>query len=179
MEEIILVDEADRPVGFLEKITAHRDGGKLHRAFSIFIMNSAGELLLQRRANGCYHFAGFWTNSCCGHPRRGESVDEAAHRRLAEELGFDVPLREVFSFVYTAHDANSGLTEREYDHVLFGVSDGQPRPCADWVTEVKWARTADISLDLSRSPGDYTPWFHIAYPRFLEFLPPTALNAMS
>ena len=87
MEEVILVDESDREIGYAEKLAAHRDGGQLHRAFSIFIFNERGEMLLQKRASGKYHFGGLWTNACCSHPRRGEELADAVHRRLREELG--------------------------------------------------------------------------------------------
>ena len=100
MEQVILVDERDRALGVEEKLRAHRDGGMLHRAFSIFIRDPAGRVLLQLRSRRKYHFGGLWTNACCGHPRPGEATDRAAHRRLREELGFDVPLSEVSAFVY-------------------------------------------------------------------------------
>lgn len=104
MEQVILVDERDRALGVEEKLRAHRDGGMLHRAFSIFIRDPAGRVLLQLRSRRKYHFGGLWTNACCGHPRPGEATDRAAHRRLREELGFDVPLSEVSAFVYRAED---------------------------------------------------------------------------
>src|SRR4051794_23646258 len=135
-DELILVDEHDNPVGYSAKLAAHENGGRLHRAFSIFIFNSRGEMLLQRRAAGKYHFGGLWTNACCSHPRRGESTVDAAHKRLREELGLDTDLREIFSFTYRATDSVSGLTEHEFDHVFVGRFDGTPLPNAgeidDW-----------------------------------------------
>src|SRR5262245_1821004 len=121
MDQIILVDEQDREIGVEEKLAGHRNGGRLHRAFSVFVFNARGEMLLQQRSDRKYHFRGKWTNACCGHPRPGEELVSAAHRRLSEELGFDTDLREVFSFLYCAEDPDSGLTEREFDHVLIGT----------------------------------------------------------
>ncbi|HRV31587.1 MAG TPA: isopentenyl-diphosphate delta-isomerase, partial [Kiritimatiellia bacterium] len=92
MEQVILVDEADREIGSMEKVAAHKNGGTRHRAFSVFVFDEQGRWLLQQRAAGKYHFAGLWTNACCSHPRPGETTEAAAHRRLVEELGFDCPL---------------------------------------------------------------------------------------
>ncbi len=167
MEQVILVDEADRQVGFEEKMKAHLDGGKLHRAFSVFIFNSRGEMLLQQRAGGKYHFGGLWTNACCSHPRRGEETEEAAHRRLQQELGFDCELREVFSFVYTATDAGSGLTEREYDHVFVGTFDGVPQPDPEEADAVRWIAGEELKRDMATNPGQYTPWFTASVDRVL------------
>ncbi len=164
-DEVILVDESDRPVGFEEKLAAHRDGGKLHRAFSIFIFNTPGEMLLQQRSARKYHFGGLWTNACCGHPRRGELLEPAAHRRLEEELGFDTDLRELFSFVYTATDAQSGLTERELDHVLVGRFDGVPRPHPDEIDALRWATLEDLERDLAVRADEFSPWFAPAFAR--------------
>src|SRR3989344_7340032 len=115
---IILVDENDNQIGIEEKIKAHLDG-KLHRAFSIFVFNNKGELLIQQRALDKYHSAGLWTNTCCSHPKPEEQIIEAGHRRLKEEMEFDCELNEAFSFKYKAVFDN-GLTENEYDHVLIG-----------------------------------------------------------
>lgn len=167
-EEVILVDEFDRPIGFQGKLEAHRDGGKLHRAFSIFIFNGQGEMLLQRRSTGKYHFGGLWSNACCSHPRRGETLRDAVHRRLQEELGFDTELREVFSFTYTATDPRSGLTEREYDHVFIGEFDGVPRPHRDEVDDVRWLDPKEAQRDMGANPEKYAPWFRIAFPKVTE-----------
>lgn len=167
MEEIILVDEDDREVGFAEKVSAHRDGGRLHRAFSIVLFNTRGEMLLQLRAAAKYHFGGLWTNACCGHPRRGEALEAAARRRLREELGIDVELREVFSFVYRATDPGSGLTENEFDHVFVGRFDGDPDPDPEEMDDTRWIDCAALERDLAARPGAYTPWFA----RVVERLP--------
>jgi isopentenyl-diphosphate delta-isomerase len=167
MEEIILVDEHDREIGTEEKLAGHRDGGRLHRAFSVFIFNGRGEMLLQRRSERKYHFRGKWTNACCGHPRPGEELARAAHRRLQEELGFDTALREVFSFVYHAADPESGLTEHEFDHVLVGTFDGPAHPSPEEVGAVRWMQRSELERDLVQHPGQYSAWFREAFPRLV------------
>jgi isopentenyl-diphosphate delta-isomerase len=163
MEEVLLVDEQDRVLGVEEKLRAHRDGGRLHRAFSILICDTRGRMLLQLRSRRKYHFGGLWTNACCGHPRPGEAIDQAAHRRLHEELGFDVPLREIFTFVYRAEDPGSDLTEHEYDHVFLGVFEGTPHPDPEEIDEYKWMEPVEIDRDLGRHPEQYSPWFPLAF----------------
>lgn len=163
-ERVILVDENDRPIGTVEKLAAHRDGGRLHRAFSVFLFDGRGRMLLQRRAAAKYHFPLLWTNACCGHPRPGEALEEAARRRVREELGVDVDLHRVFGFVYEAADARSGLTEREYDHVLVGRLDGPPAPCPGEVEAVEWREPGELSRDAAERPERYTPWFRLALP---------------
>src|SRR5438445_437576 len=127
-EIVVLVDEKDHPIGYEEKMKAHSDGGKLHRAFSIFIYNSKNQMLLQLRSNAKHHFQNLWSNGCCSHPRKGEELEKAAHRKLKQEFGFDTKLKEVFSFVYKADDPKSGLTEHELDHVFLGEYNGVPKP---------------------------------------------------
>ena len=167
MEEVILVDEADTPLGKMEKMEAHRKA-LLHRAFSVFIFNSKGEMLLQRRAQGKYHSPGLWTNACCSHPRPGEDTHSAALRRLKEELGIATTLTKLFDFTYrSAYD--NGLTEFEFDHVFAGVYDGrdlQPDPAE--VSDFCFRSPADIQVDLQRSPAKYTTWFHLAFPLVSE-----------
>ncbi|MEK7619489.1 MAG: isopentenyl-diphosphate Delta-isomerase, partial [Patescibacteria group bacterium] len=125
-ENCILVDETDHEIGTEEKMATH-ERGLLHRAFSVFVFNASGELLLQQRAFEKYHSAGLWTNTCCSHPRPGEETLAAAYRRLQEEMGFDCPLNEMFTFRYLAPFPN-GLTENEVDHVFFGMYDGPVNP---------------------------------------------------
>ena len=125
MERVILVDEQDNPIGSEEKLRAHQDGGKLHRPFSVFIFNDHGELLLQRRARCKYHFGGLWSNTCCSHPRENETLSEAVHRKLVQEMGFDTAVEEALVFTYRADDANSGLTEHEFDHVFTGIHNAE------------------------------------------------------
>jgi isopentenyl-diphosphate delta-isomerase len=171
-EELILVDDSDNSIGFETKLKAHENGGRLHRAFTIFVLNSAGRMLLQRRAKGKYHFSGLWSNACCSHPRKGETLQDAAHRRLQQEFGFDAGLREIFSFVYRASDPRSGLAEHEFDHVFCGEFDGEPRPNPDEIKDWKWICVAELLRDLQSNPHDYTPWFRIAVPRVIKELPP-------
>ena len=159
VEDLILVDGCGQPIGHGEKMAVHRGEGMLHLAFSIFIFNARGRMLLQRRAVGKYHFGGLWSNACCGHPLKGETLEDEAHRRLRQELGFDTQLRELFSFVYTATDVASGLTEREYDHVFCGEFDGDPRPCAEEIDELKWVDVTTVQREVAEHPERYTPWF--------------------
>jgi isopentenyl-diphosphate delta-isomerase len=168
MELIILVDEHDRQIGVEEKLAGHRNGGRLHRAFSVLIFNRRGEMLLQQRSAQKYHFRGLWTNACCGHPRPGESLEDSAHRRLREELGFDTVLREVFSFVYTAEDPESGLTEREFDHVLVGEFEGTPQPDPDEVSALRWIARDELERELASRPERYSRWFREAFARIVS-----------
>ena len=160
-QEVILVNGQDEAIGFDEKLAAHRDGGKLHRAFSVLIFNSRQEMLLQLRSTKKYHFGGLWTNACCGHPMRDESVVAAAARRLQQEFGFHSQLEESFTFFYEAHDLISGLSEREWDHVLEGVFDGTPVPNTAEIDDYKWVTMDWLVNDLRRHPERYTPWFSI------------------
>ena len=164
-EEVVLVDEEDREWGVASKLAAHEGSGRLHRAFSVFVFDSAGRLLLQRRAAGKYHFGGLWTNTCCGHPRPGEDVLQAASRRLWEEMGIAPELERATSFVYEAFDPASGLTEREYDHVLRGRYDGDPDPDPEEADGWAWVDPEELSADLSENPEGYTPWFSLAVER--------------
>jgi isopentenyl-diphosphate Delta-isomerase len=170
-DELILVDEHDNPIGYETKLRAHQGGGRLHRAFSIFIFNDAGEVLLQRRAPGKYHFGGLWTNACCSHPRRGQSTLDAAHMRLQEEFGFDTDLTERFTFTYRAPDPTSGLTEHEFDHVFTGRFDGQPQPNSEEIGEWKWVRPEELLADVEARPEAYTPWFRLVLERVLSLSP--------
>lgn len=161
-EHVVLVDADDRPTGTAGKIAAHR-AGALHRAFSVLIWNSAGEMLLQRRAPGKYHSGGLWTNACCGHPRPGELVDRAAARRLGEELGFDCPLEEIGTLTYRA-DVGHGLVEHEFVHVFRGLHDGAMALDPQEVCEVRWVTPETLSRALETTPALYTAWF-AAYAR--------------
>ncbi len=161
-ERVVLVDEEDRAIGAAEKLAAHHDGGQLHRAFSVFLTDAAGRMLLQQRASKKYHFPLLWTNSCCGHPRPGEGVEQAARRRVREELGVDVELERVFAFIYVAEDAASGLTEREYDHVLLGRLEVDPAPAPEEIEAVAWWTPEDLRADVEAKPDRYTPWFRQA-----------------
>lgn len=155
-EQVILVDENDVPVGTMAKLEAHQKG-LLHRAFSIFIFNSKGELLLQQRALDKYHSAGLWSNTCCSHPMPGESSEEAARRRLKEEMGLVCELKHAFSFLYKAN-FNNGLTEHEYDHVYFGTSDLLPVINKEEVNSWKYVSLTDLQNQIHESPGLYSAW---------------------
>ena len=161
-DPIILVDADDREVGTMPKLAAHRDGGHLHRAFSIFIFDPAGRMLLQRRARTKYHFGGLWTNACCSHPLPGQPLPDIAHARLREEMGLDAPLAKLFTFTYRAHDPASGLTEHELDHVYAGTTADQPQPNPAEVDEWRWVAVAELLADVAASPDAYTPWFKAA-----------------
>ena len=166
--QIILVDEHDRPVGCCAKLAAHEHGGQLHRAFSVFVFNDKGEMLLQRRALSKYHFGGLWTNACCSHPARGQDTAAAAADRLEFEFGFRTPIAEAFSFVYRAEDrGGSGLTEHEFDHVFVGRFDGTPRPNPQEIDGWRWVSSDDLACDVREHPERYTPWFKIALDRVL------------
>lgn len=170
MEEVVLVDEQDNQIGTEEKLKAHQEG-KLHRAFSVFIFNEKGELLLQQRALTKYHCPGLWSNTVCSHPRPGEQVEAAAHRRMKEELGFDGPVKEVFSFIYKVKFDN-GLTEHEFDHVLVGKFEPKPVLNKDEVAAVKWVGMQELKKDIKKSPEKYSYWLHVAIADFEAKLMP-------
>ncbi len=165
--KIILVDENDNPVGEADKLEAHQNGGKLHRAFSIFVFNDKGETMLQKRSAIKYHSANKWSNTCCSHPYVGDTLLGAAHRRLYEEMGFDCPLEEQFSFVYKA-DVGNGLTEWEYDHVIFGKFNGEPHINKDEASDYKWVSLDELKKDVSQNPDAYTPWLRICLDRVIS-----------
>jgi isopentenyl-diphosphate delta-isomerase len=155
-EFVVLVDENDTEIGLAPKLNAHRTG-ELHRAFSVMLIDSANRLLLQRRAFAKYHSGGRWANTCCGHPRDGESVVEAAERRLTEEMGVACPLTTAGWFIYRA-DVGNGLVEHELDHLLIGRFDGDPVPAANEVAEWRWASLDDLRRDLEANAERYTTW---------------------
>ena len=158
-ELLILVDESDRTIGFAEKGEVHQRG-LLHRAFSIFIFNTKGEFLLQRRASTKYHSAELWTNTCCGHPVYGEMLFDAANRRLSQEMNFSVQLNEICTFTYKSHFEN-GLIENEIDHIFFGITDEHPVPNKSEVDEWKYISLAELTKDIKANPAAYTAWFKI------------------
>lgn len=161
MEQVILVDDADNQIGVMEKMEAH-EKALLHRAFSVFLFNSKGEMLLQRRALSKYHSAGLWTNSCCSHPRPGESTLDAAKRRTKEELGIQPNIAHAFSFMYKASFDN-GLTEHEFDHVFIGNWDNEVDFNPEEVAEIRYQTIDDIRKEMNDSPQNYTEWFKIAF----------------
>jgi len=161
--DVILVDEFDQPIGTMEKMEAHVKAA-LHRAISVFIFNSKGEWLLQRRAIEKYHSRGLWTNTSCTHPAPGETSLEAAHRRLHEEMGLKAELREVFSFKYI-QELENNLTEHEYDHVFVGYSDELPVPNPDEAMDYKYISYQDLLQEVAESPEKFTAWFKMIYER--------------
>jgi isopentenyl-diphosphate delta-isomerase len=166
-DAVILVDDRDNPLGTASKLDAHRGDGLLHRAFSVFVFDSARRLLIQKRSAAKYHFAGVWANTCCSHPRPGESVEEAAHRRLREEMGFDCALVKRFSFVYRAVSPN-GMVEHELDHVLTGTFPGVVVPNPNEVQEWEWVAPSLLFRDTVERPDKFAPWFRLALPRLVE-----------
>ncbi len=173
-ENVILVDRNDRPIGLMPKMEAH-EKALLHRAFSVFIMNDKGETMLQQRAAHKYHSPLLWTNTCCSHQREGESNIEAGKRRLMEEMGFDTELKELFSFIYKAPFDN-GLTEHEFDHVMIGHFNDEPKINSEEVADWKWMYPEDIKNDIEKSPGNYTAWFKIIFDRFYGHLTKTTVQ---
>ena len=160
IEEVVLVDHNDMPIGSSEKVAAHRAPGLLHRAFSVVLFDRAGRLLVQQRARSKYHFGGRWSNSCCGHPRPGEELIDAAVRRVGEELGLSVTLRPTGRFEYRASDPSSGLVEHEIDHVMRGeVLDAGPLPDPCELDDWLWIDRPALDRWRSRVPQDFTPWF--------------------
>jgi isopentenyl-diphosphate delta-isomerase len=160
-EQVILVDENDNQIGEMPKMEAH-EKGVLHRAFSVFIFNKKGELMLQQRAAHKYHSPLLWTNTCCSHQRNGESNIQAGERRLQEEMGFTTSLNEVFSFIYKAPFEN-GLTEHEFDHVLIGYFDEEPNINQEEVEEYKWMMLEDVKAEIENNSSEYTAWFKIIF----------------
>lgn len=158
MEKVILVNKKDKAIGIEEKMKAHQKG-KLHRAISVILFNKGGEILIQKRANSKYHSPGLWANTCCSHPRPGESLKETAKRRLKEEMGIETDLKEFFSFIYKARVGD--LVEHEFDHVFLGRFDGRPKPDKKEVEDWQWIKLTDLEADIKKNPQKYTPWFKI------------------
>jgi isopentenyl-diphosphate delta-isomerase len=165
--DVILVNEQDEPIGVMEKMEAHRKA-VLHRAFSVFIFNSKGEMLLQQRAVGKYHSGGLWTNTCCSHPVPGEDTLQGATRRLNEEMGFTTMLEKVFDFVYLA-EFEHGLTEHEFDHVFVGMYEGKIAPDPMEVKDYCFKSLDEIEATLQSHPQKYTAWFSIAFPKVQQW----------
>ena len=161
-QQVILVNEKDEVTGTAGKMEAHQTG-LLHRAFSIFVFNSQGDMLLQQRAIDKYHSGGLWTNACCSHPNPGEQIQEAAQKRLKEEMGFVIPITKSFEFVYKTNFEN-GLTEYEFDHVFVGEYDGPVNYNKEEVMDFSYKSMNDIKTSLQTHPEKYTAWFHLAFP---------------
>jgi isopentenyl-diphosphate Delta-isomerase len=162
-QEVVLVNENDEAIGVMEKMEAHQKG-LLHRAFSVFVFDSKGRMLLQQRAAEKYHGAHLWTNACCSHPYPGEAVEDAAQRRLKEELGFGTSLYEIFSFTYHAKVEND-LIEHEYDHVFAGEYGGDIHPDVNEVGDYIYKNMHEIEKEIKEEPQKFTSWFKIAFPK--------------
>lgn len=169
-DQVVLVNEHDEEMGTMGKLKAH-ELGLLHRAFSIFLFDDDGRLLLQQRAAGKYHSAGLWTNTCCSHPRPGEALLDAAHRRLAEEMGIATPLEHRFSFLYKGGFDN-GLIEHELDHVFFGRWNGPVRPDPAEVGDWRYMSIDALGDDMRRGPDNYTIWLRACWDQVCEHLAP-------
>lgn len=168
LEYVILVDENDQEIGKMEKQEAH-EKALLHRAFSVFVFNEKNELLLQQRAITKYHSAGLWTNTCCSHPRVGETIEHAAHRRLMEEMGFDCELTFRSKFLYKAAFDN-GLTEHEFDYIFVGKFNGEINFNQTEVKNYKWIDLEELEIDLLQNNQNYTAWFKIIFDNFQKSL---------
>lgn len=165
-EYVVLVDSNDNELGTMEKMEAH-EKGVLHRAFSLFIINDKGEMLIHQRALSKYHSPGLWTNACCSHPRKDEDLRSAVVRRAQEELGIDVEPDYLFNFTYKAGFSN-GLTEHEFDHVFVAKYSADFEFNEDEVHAYKYVDLKTLLKDVTMNPSDYTPWFIIALPKFVE-----------
>ncbi len=168
-EYVILVDENDTPIGQAEKLEVHRKG-LLHRAFSIFVFSpDFKKLLIQQRNPDKYHSGGLWANTTCSHPRPGETLEQATHRRLQEEMGFDTDLTHAGFFIYRV-ELDNGLIEHELDHLFVGNYDGPVNPDPSEVSDYLWADLNFLKKDLADNPGKYAYWFKIAFPKIIDWL---------
>lgn len=158
-EHVILVDQEDNAIGTMEKMEAHRKG-VLHRAFSVMLYNSKGDILLQRRARSKYHSGGLWTNACCSHPLPDETMDEATRRKLKQEMGIDLRTEYVYKFIYRT-SLDKGLIEHEYDHVFKGIFDGEPVINKQEVEDWKFISPRQLLDDIALNPQNYTHWFKL------------------
>ena len=165
MAKVILVDENDNPVGKMEKLLVHQKG-LLHRAFSIFIFNAKGEMLLQKRAKNKYHSPGLWSNACCSHPI-SKNIQKEAQNRLKKEMGVRCSLQEIFSFIYTAEVGD--LTENELDHVFIGIFNGKVSPDKKEAEDYKWFNFEDLKNDISQNPQHYTEWFKLIWEKVFAY----------
>ena len=167
MEQVILVDVDDCEIGVMEKMEAHKQA-VLHRAFSVFLFNPQGKMLLQQRALTKYHSAGLWTNTCCSHPRPGETLDDAVTRRLMEEMGITAKVSKAFDFIYQA-ELPDHLNEHEFDHVFIGNYDDEVRPNHLEVANFVYQSIEEVAANLQSHPEKYTVWFKIAFPKVVAW----------
>jgi isopentenyl-diphosphate delta-isomerase len=165
-EQVILVDERDNAIGTMGKMEAHQKG-LLHRAFSVFIFTHEGQMLLQQRAQEKYHSGSLWTNACCSHPRAGETVEQAAERRLHEEMGLSCHLEHQFAFIYRA-ELDGDLIEHELDHVIFGTTDQKPVLNKKEAQSWRYIGLDELEQEITSDPDSFTSWFRICLPNVLE-----------
>ena len=170
-EKVLLVDKNNTPLGTMNKMEAHKKG-LLHRAFSIFILNKNKKLLLQKRALSKYHSGGLWSNTCCSHPYKNENILITGKKRLHDEMGFETPLKELFTFIYKATLEN-GLVEYEFDHVLLGYFEGNPNINKKEVDKWKWIHLKEIKNDIKINSKNYTVWFNIIFEKFYQYIKDT------
>lgn len=169
-EELILVTDKDEEIGFLSKAACHDGEGILHRAFSIFLFDGEDRILLQQRSASKRLWGGFWSNSCCSHPRRGENLEEALHRRLREELGMDADLRYLFTFSYHALFQDLGA-EKEVCSVWAGRTSDTVNPNTSEIQDLRWLSVTELNAEISDTPEIFTPWFLEEWPRVLQSFP--------
>ncbi|MCP4553333.1 MAG: isopentenyl-diphosphate Delta-isomerase [Bacteroidetes bacterium] len=167
-QKVVLVDRKDNTIGTIEKIEAHVTGS-LHRAFSVFIFNSKGELMIQQRALSKYHSPGLWTNTCCSHPKLNEGIKESAFQRLKEEMGIECSLNSAFTFIYKS-EVGQGLIEHEFDHVFVGTYDEAPLINTDEVCDWKFVKMELLRDDIDNHPDNYTEWFKIVFEKVENYL---------
>lgn len=167
-DKVILVNQNDQQIGLMPKLEAHQKA-ILHRAFSVFVLNSKNEIMLQQRAKQKYHSPLLWTNTCCSHQRDGETNIQAGSRRLNEEMGFETELKELFHFIYKAPFDN-GLTEHELDHVMIGYYNDNPNINLEEVENWKWMGIEEVQNDIQIQPEIYTVWFKIIFDQFYHYL---------
>ena len=167
-EILILVDKNDKKIGEMEKLQAHRKA-ILHRAFSVFLFNSNGELMLQQRAFSKYHSPGLWGNACDGHPRVSETVVQAGERRLIEEMGIKVKLKKKVGFVYKVK-LEKGMNEHEFDYVLTGKFNGKPKLNKKEANDWKWIELKELKKQVKKNPKNFTSWFKIVLKKYLKEL---------
>ena len=168
-EKVILVDVHDQSIGEMEKMEAHLSG-HMHRAISVLVFNDRHEMLLQQRAFSKYHTPGLWTNTCCSHPRPGETTEDAASRRLMEEMGIECKLTKGFDFIYKASFEN-GLIEHELDHVYIGIYNDDPIINIEEAHAFRWVSMVELKKDIAAFPEKYTIWFRLIMEKIAEKMP--------
>ncbi len=167
-ENVVLVDPQDNEIGVMEKMEAHKKG-LLHRAFSVFIFNSKGEVLLQKRSSEKYHSGGLWSNTCCSHPRPGEGLSSATNRRLMEEMGMSTTLFPAFSFQYKSN-LDHNMIENELDHVYIGYSNDTPEPNSEEVEGYCYMPPEILLMGFEKHPEEYTAWLKICFKELMNYI---------